>query len=270
LAPGSWDVIENHDDGMWVQKALAGVDEPRIALDITGLSNRGVFGALDAVSSWPDMGAMVVYSEPSVYWPRAREWERFKKELAPGCQKDDVADWADQSEWLYSGRNFHVELIPNHEGYDVAGSTALIAFLPFKRGRLAAVMSHAEYSEYVFIAGRPRRPENGWRLEALKEINSQLTKDWPVDEMSTFGYRDALKQLSSRLFSAEGLASRCDVHVAPLGSKLQTVGCWALSRITGAITMVTGIPGRYFPKAYSDGIGTSWVFPFTPPRCRER
>jgi hypothetical protein len=177
---------------------------------------------------------------------------------------DDLADRTDESEWLYSGRNFHVELIKNHEGYDVAGTCALVAFLPFKRGRLAAVMSHAEYSEYLFIAGRPRLPKNIWRFNALKEINSLVTRDWPIEEMSTFVYRDALKKLATLLFSPDALSNRCDIHVAPLGSKLQTFACWTLSRITSAVTMVTGIPSRYFPNKYSEGIGSSWVFPFVP------
>ena len=39
------------------------------------------------------------------------------------------------------------------------------------------------------------------------------------------------------------------MHVAPMGSKLQTLACWALSRITRALTMVTGVPARYFPRS---------------------
>ena len=61
LAPGAWEVIENHDNGVWVQEALDRVQEPTVALDITGLSSRGLFGALDALSA-SDRDAMILYS----------------------------------------------------------------------------------------------------------------------------------------------------------------------------------------------------------------
>ena len=207
-----------------------------------------------------------MYSEAAEYWPKQQNW----KELSPDYgNADDLADRTDESEWLYSGRNFHVELVRGHEGYDVAGSSALVAFLPFKAARLAAVMSHADYSQYLFIAGRPRLAENFWRLEALKQINRVVTRDWSVAEMSTFGYRDALKQMANLLFSSDALSNRCDLHVAPMGSKLQTIACWALSRITRAVTILTGIPSRYFPRKYSEGIGACWVFPFARPDMPE-
>jgi hypothetical protein len=163
------------------------------------------------------------------------------------------------------GHPRYVELIRGHEGYDVAGTSALVAFLPFKAARLAAVMNHAEYSQYLFIAGRPRLAENRWRLEALREINRAVTKEWPTAEISTFDYRAAVRQLAGLLFSADSLSTRCDIHVAPMGSKLQTLACWVVSRITRALTMVTSVPTRYFPAAYSEGVGESWFFPFLRP-----
>ena len=269
LAPGAWDVIENHDDGVWVQEALSRVKEPCVALDITGLSNRGMFGALDALSNAP-INPMIMYSEAAQYWPKLDDWKSIKKKLSPNyTNADELADLADESEWLYSGQNFHVDLIQGHEGYDVAGTSALVAFLPFKAARLAAVMNHAEYSQYLFIAGRPRLAENIWRLDALKQINCMVTKDWPVEEMYTFGYREALKQMAILLFSTGALSHRCDIHVAPMGSKLQNFACWALSRITRAVTVVISIPSRYFPTAYSEGIGESWIFPLTQPKIGE-
>jgi hypothetical protein len=265
LAPHAWDVIENHDNGIWVQDALKRISEPAVALDITGLSSRGIFGALDALSC-AHVDATIMYTEAAHYWPNRKDWEEIKMELSPDYSNaSELADRADESEWLYSGRNFHVGLIEGHEGYDVAGTTALVAFLPFNAGRLAAVMSHAEYSEYLFIAGKPRLPANTWRLDALKQINSVATREWQVIEMGTFGYRDALTQMATLLFSSGSLSHRCDIHLAPMGSKLQTIATWALSRITRAVTMVTGTPSRYFPERYSEGIGAAWVFPFIRP-----
>lgn len=265
VAPRAWIVVENHDNGDWVRQALEAIAEPAVALDITGLSSRAIFGALDALSC-AKADAALMYSEAAHYWPSVEDWVEIEKERTPEFRSANaLADRADESDWLYSGRNFHVDLIESHEGYDVAGTTALVAFLPFKAGRLAAVMSHAEYSEYVFIAGRPRLPANLWRLDALKRINGVVTREWPVVEMSTFGYREVLRQMAALLFSSDSISHRCDIHLAPMGSKLQTIASWALSRITHAVTMVTGTPSRYFPDKYSKGIGASWFFPFVRP-----
>jgi hypothetical protein len=175
-----------------------------------------------------------------------------------------VAERMDEREWLYGGGH-RIVFIPRHEGYDVAGSNALVAFLPFKSARLAAIMGQEEYSDYLFIAGRPRLAGNQWRLDALKDINATVTRQWPIVEMSTFSYRTALKQLASPLFDEEGLLHHYDVHLAPMGSKLQTFACWVVSCIAPSITVLTSVPGKYFSNAFSLGIGAQWAFPFVRP-----
>jgi hypothetical protein len=171
----------------------------------------------------------------------------------------------DDEPWLF-GHEHRVALVPNHEGYDCAGaSRLLIAYLPFKCARLAAVLGVEDYSKFLFLAGRPRLPVNDWRFEALKKINEPITRDWPIVEMRTFDYRAAFEQLTGLLFDERAYIEEADIHLAILGSKLQTVACWALSTIVRSITVVTSIPLRYYPKAFSEGIGESWVFELTRP-----
>ena len=159
------------------------------------------------------------------------------------------------------GYEHHVELVPGHEGYDASGTgRALVAFLPFKASRLAAVLGDEDYAEKLFIAGKPPSPQLNWRLDALKEINESLTRGARVEEMSTFGYRRTLEGLSNLLLGDDSLLWRYDVHFAALGSKLQTIGSWALSRIVPSITVVTSVPSRYYRNAFSEGIGPTWVF----------
>jgi hypothetical protein len=258
--------LENADDGTWVRETLSRAGGQRVAVDMIGLSCRGLLGALDEIASTTH-DVTVMYSEAAEYAPTRSDWERIRRDSLPeNVGHDQVADLADEGEWLYSGRHFHVELIRGHEGYDVAGTSALVAFLPFKAAHLAAVINQAEYSQYLFIAGRPRRAENHWRLDALREFNRVVTKEWPTVVMSTFDYRVAVRELAELLFSPDSLSTRCDIHVAPMGSKLQTLACWAVSRITRSLTMVTSVPTRYFPSAYSEGVGESWFFPFLRPR----
>jgi len=261
VAPKRWQLVENDSEGKWVSKAIDLIDADNVIIDITSISNRGLFGALDTATV-SNRKILIAYSEPKEYWPKESGWKQLNRELS-GHQT--LADLIDAKPWI-SGYAHQVELIPGHEGYDSAGSgRALIGFLPFKCARLAAVLGEEDYAEFLFIAGRPRLAENHWRLAALKRINKDLIKEWPVKTMSTFGYLRTLKQLSALLLTDDSLLVRYDVHLAILGSKLQTVGCWILSSIIPSITMVISVPSRYYPEAFSDGIGAKWIFQLTSP-----
>jgi len=265
---GNWQVVENRNDGLWVEEALGWLDGSNVLLDITGMSNRGLFGALDAAAAACRSGrnVYVSYSEPKVYWPKFEHWESIKQDLS-GKTGTTISELVDKAPWLF-GYEHRVELVSGHEGYDSPGNgRALIGFLPFKPARLAAILSQENYSEIVFVAGRPRLPENAWRLSALREMNSSLISDWNIVEMSTFSYRSAVKEITELLFVKPSLLEAYNVHMAVLGSKLQTIACWAVSSLVSSVTMVTSIPATYFPESFSDGIGVSWIFKLLSPNA---
>jgi hypothetical protein len=261
VSPGRWRVFDNLNNGQWVQAGLECLEADDVILDISGISNRGLLGALD-VAADSSRNVFVGYSEANEYWPKKGDWHELEKGLSDNAR---LAEMVDEKPWLFSYEH-KVEIIPGHEGYDAAGAgRALIAFLPFKCARLAAVLGEEDYREFLFIAGRPRLKKNAWRLDALRRINSSLTREWPVMEMSTFAYRSALSDLASRLFSEESLLCKYDAHLAITGSKLQVVACWVLSRIIRSLTVVTSVPARYYRTAFSEGIGESWVFRLVVP-----
>ena len=261
LSPDNCFFLENYNNGLWLREALLRVNTEDVVVDITGLSNRSLFAALD-VAAQSNHRVFLAYSEPERYWPKREDLIELKKQLG----RRSLEELVDKAEWLF-GYEHHVELVEGHEGYDSPGQgPALVAFLPFKSARLAAVLGQESYSEMLFIAGRPRLDENFWRLEAVKEINRFLTKDWPVVEISTFSFRKTIDQMSNLLLSDPGLLQRYDVHLAILGSKLQTVGCWAISSLLRSVTVVTSRPEKYFPESFSEGIGASSIFELVPPQ----
>lgn len=261
VAPGKWSAVENRNDGAWVQEGLDALDCDEVILDISGISNRGLFQALDAAAESP-RSVYVGYSEAKEYWPKKSDWQQLKKGLA---DYESLADLVDSKPWLF-GLEHKVETIPGHEGYDAAGAgRALVGFLPFKCARLAAILGEEDYSEFLFIAGSPHLKKNGWRLKAQEEINEPATKGRVPITMGTFGYRSALDELAKQLLSEESLLWKYDVHMAILGSKLQTVACWVFSRIVRSITVVTSVPARYYKDAFSEGIGESWIFRLARP-----
>jgi len=203
---------------------------------------------------------LIAYTAAEQYWPRRKEWENLKVQLEA---HQSIADIVDNQQFMF-GYEHSVELVPGHEGYDGSGTArALVAFLPYKCSRLAAVLGDEDYAEKLFIAGRPLSSELEWRVEALKEINETLTRGSRIEEISTFGYRNTVDKLGKLLFRDDSLLWKYDVHFAADGSKLQTIGCWVFSRAVPSITMITSVPKHYYKKAFSRGIGPSWVFPLT-------
>jgi len=262
LAPHSTQIIDNDSDGLWVRKAIELSDSDKVLLDITAISNRGLFGAMDA-ASMSNRQVFIGYSEPLQYWPKKIDWEKINKELS---DNESITELVDKAPWLF-GYEHRLELIPGHEGYDSVGyGHALMGFLPFKAARLAAIIEREIYSEFIFIAGRPRLEENAWRLQALKTINMHTTKNWKIKEISTFSYRNAIEQIASLLFINPSLLEKYDVHLAITGSKLQTIACWVVSSIVNSITVIASIPAIYYPESFSDGIGLSWVFELLSPK----
>jgi hypothetical protein len=261
VAQNQWRAVQNRNNGDWVRDTLRAMDAEHVIIDITGVSNRALFAVLDAAAA-SGRRISIAYSEAGEYWPRYSEWQALHTHLS---SDRDLAQVIDEKPWLF-GHQHRCELVQGHEGYDSAGtSRALVAFLPFKPARLAAVLGEEEYSAFFYIAGRPRLRENQWRLDALKTINAELIRGGLVMEMDTFGYRQALRQLADVVFSTPGFLNRFDVHMAIFGSKLQVVACWVLSCIVRSITIVTSVPSRYYSKAFSTGIGARWIFPLTSP-----
>jgi hypothetical protein len=256
VSPRNWSIVANHNDGEWVHEALLETGE-KLLVDITGISNRAMFRTLDNLEA-SGKSVYIAYTEAQEYWPRKREWEELRRKLTT---HENIAEILDGKPWMF-GHEHSVELVSGHEGYDASGTgRALIAFLPFKCARLSAVLSDEDYADKLFIAGRPPSSERAWRLDALKEINESVTRGSRVEEISTFGYRNTLAELAGLLFRDDSLLWKYDIHFAALGSKLQTVGSWVFSRMVPSMTVITSVPGKYFKDAFSQGCGTSWVFP---------
>jgi len=264
VASGRWQVVELKDGEDWAREAAQLVGGNELIVDISALTTRGIFFALDRLTRH-SRHVSIAYSEAGEYRPTREEWEGLLREVAGDVDEDTlIAEKADEMPWLYSGTH-HAEIVTGHEGFDAAGVNALVAFFPFKCARLAAVLGEQDYSAYVFIAGRPRLEGNSWRLEALMRINASVVKDWPIVDMDTFGYKSTLSALSKEICSDEGLLQRFDVHLAPMGSKLQKVACWVLSMLVPSVTVTTAVTHGYYPEAFSHGVGESWVFPLLDP-----
>lgn len=241
-----------------LEKAIKSSDSPMVLLDITAMSNRLIFAAFDAAAR-SGRKVIPVYTDAVTYSPSREKWEAVE-----GCELGplSVADIVEQQEWI-SNSNYCVSIVEDHEGYDGAGiGKALVAFLPFKSARLSSIIANEDYSSFHFLAVKPRSPCNAWRLEALKKVNAPYICGHVVTDISAFGYVQAAGALSRMLLGKRGIMRNHDVHLAVLGSKLQTVGAWIVSSFIDSITVVACTPEKFYPQSYSEGIGETWLLDF--------
>ncbi|MEO6194846.1 MAG: hypothetical protein ABIS20_17670 [Thermoanaerobaculia bacterium] len=260
VALNGYKVVEV-DDSLWVPRALAMCEEDRVIVDVSAVSHKEMFPLLDGLVA-ERRTTYLAYSEAESYWPTRAEWERLRGSLSGG---ERIAELVDEKPWLF-GCEHTVGYVPNHEGYGgTARGVALLAFLPYKCARLAAILGEESYSELLFIGGQPRLRKNRWRFRALMEINEPLIGARSVTAMPTFGYKDCVTGLTNLLFRTDRPVQEYDVHLALLGSKLQTVGCWIVATYLPSIVALTSTPREYFPEAFSDGVGESWFFRLVDP-----
>jgi hypothetical protein len=247
--------------GEWLPELLHRPTYSSIFLDITALSNRLIFPTLDRLVE-VGFPVLIAYTEAGEYWPTEKAWNSLQLSLGPEA---DIGDEVDRMPWLF-GQDHEIAFVDGHEGFETAaGGRALIGFLPFKCARLAAITGEFGFSSSVFVAGRPRLIRNNWRLGAVKTINSRIAGRWRTVDMDTFAYKRAFRDLLGLLSDEDCSLLQHNVHIAILGSKLQNVACWALSRLLPEITLVSSAPRKYHRESFSDGIGVSWGFPLTDP-----
>lgn len=234
------------------------VKTPNIIVDITSLSNKLLFFVLDSLNSISNK-VIIGYTEAKYYFPKKDDFDKILKK----CESGNLTDTIDKESWLFNHR-FNLEFIANHEGYDSSSSgRVLIAFLAFKYSRLATILYEHDYSECIYIAGVPRLKENYWRLDALNKINAPLLTSHDTINVSTFNYKKSIFEISNLLFNNKNsFLLKNDLHIALTGSKLQTVGCWVISTLIPSISIISAVPTKYYPEAFSDGFGESFFFEF--------
>jgi hypothetical protein len=229
-----------------------------IICDITGLARIAMLRLLTKITS-SDRTVLLLYTEAADYYPR----EADVSDLLAGEDRSSsffkLIDY-EAAEVVYSA-NCQVEEVPGFAGKHLPNyPLMLIAFLTFKRSRLGAVLREYEANSQVFIKSQPIRPELAWREKALEAINFDLIAEHKPDVISveTLDWYKTFECLSS-LYRSDNNQYRFNFVIAPLGSKMQTVGTWMFARKHPEVRLVTSTPTSLFPEKYSIGYGATFL-----------
>jgi hypothetical protein len=130
----------------------------------------------------------------------------------------------------------------------------LISFLTLKRSRLAAILREYESNVRVLIEGVPIRDDLKWRERLMEIINFDIIEDnrHAICKVETLDWQVTYRILSD-LYNKENARYRFNVLLAPLGSKMQTLGAWVFASQNPGVRAVTSTPAKHFPEKYSNG-----------------
>lgn len=231
-----------------------------VVCDITGFNTAGLFWTLETIAN-SGVDFSILYTEAGDYHPTKAEFEEF---VPNGEHERDIESLRNYelSENVYSN-DCELSIVDGFEGHFSSGYPYfLIAFLPFKRSRLGVLLEEVSASERLLIIGVPERSELKWRAEMLEKINYDLVHDGvsKIHRLSTLDFDECLKFLNAVYNDKiEQVKYRYNFMLAPLGSKIQKLSCWAFGRQNPNICIITSSPKSLYDKNYSIGHKDTFV-----------
>jgi hypothetical protein len=235
--------------GSRLNSILAQTDPlPKVTLDISACSSELMLCTLRLLFE-RRIRLRILYSEAAVYHPTALEYENCPGEWATdagGGMSSGILKVKECA--IYPGTNS--DQLP----------TTLIAFPTFKPERIRSVVSDLQPSKTIWILGIPHLPENRWRTDAMREINS-VPQDATVYELFTFDYADTFCKLE-QVYRQHEYTSH--IEICPLGSKLQNVGVALFCLLREDVGLWYSTPESFNPKQYTEGAEKLWRIDFGP------
>jgi hypothetical protein len=233
----------------------------KIAVDITGMSRLLIFqilNLLDKIGRYYD----ILYTEAEVYYPL----KLFYDELVAGDVSKEKAFSRyldlERTEIVYS---YDCDIVqPNEfEGCPEPGKPALLlAFFAFKRSRLQIILQYLELEKKVFILSEPVRSELKWRKDLMEIVNFDLVKkNKPfVVIQDTLDPIQIMHFIEGKTYANKDYA-RYNLILAPLGSKMQTVGSYFYWRKHPDVSVIFSQPQSYFRDKYSESSKDTFILP---------
>lgn len=225
---------------------------PRVTFDISVCSSRLLIATLTVLFEF-DLMLRLVYSEACTYHPTQSEYEA------------DPHKWtSDDSLGLARGVG-SINRSADHPGSrrDVLPE-AVIAFPTFKPERIRAILTDIDPSllkdkkRVIWLVGKPHLQEDWWRTEVQRCIN-EIPESAACYELDTFDYKTTVEVLE-RVYGP--LECQYLVSIAPLGSKMQSVGVMLFWYVHPEVGLYFASPREFNAEQYSEGCKATWKIDF--------
>jgi len=228
-------------------------DPVMVTFDISVCSSRLLVTTLTVLFEF-NLNLRIVYSEAGLYQPTKPEYDA------------DPDKWiSDEKLGLARGVSA-VTRSPDHPGSRRDGlPEAVIAFPTFKPERIRAILADIDQSllvrpekRVVWLIGDPHLLEDHWRTDVQRNINN-IPASAPAYEVSTFDYKKTLEILDRVYRPFDG---KCLVTIAPMGSKMQSLGVVLFWYIRPEVSVYFASPREYNATQYSEGCKAMWCIEF--------
>jgi len=228
-------------------------DTPHVTFDISVCSSRLLITVLTVLLEY-NIHLRIVYSEARLYHPTEEEY------------KENPNKWTIDEELGLARGVSTVTRSPDHPGSrrDMLPEV-VIAFPTFKPERIRAILADVDPSlrirpenRVIWVLGEPHLPEDHWRVNIQREIN-EIGESAPVYKVSTFDYKKTLEELEHIY---RPLDCKYLVSIAPLGSKMQSLGVVLFWYIHPEVSVYFATPREYNASQYSEGCKDVWRIEF--------
>ncbi len=208
---------------------------PLVVFDMSVTSNRILMRAMKVLLEF-DIQLTLLYAEAAVYHPTLQEYKDAKTKLE-----------ARQTAWLDRGVS-DVETSHEYPGYHVDHVIH----------KIDPTLTRPAEHKLLWLVGIPHLPENHWRIEMMRELH-ELTPDVHQFEVSTFEYKETLRTLET-LYQERVNDFR--FTIAPMGSKLQALGCSLFCYLHPDVRAMFSVPETYNAVNFSEGCLAMWGIEF--------
>jgi hypothetical protein len=154
---------------------------------------------------------------------------------------------------------------PGHHLDTVADRAVVIC--GFNADRVRTALDHIDtafnidfpHARVTYIAGKPPREADAWRLNAMVKINSlPAVGQLAVQQASTLDYLETLRRLEAQYLKSFGKER---ITVLPFGSKMQSVATALFCELRSDVKVQLVAPARYTGVEYSTGVGPLHILP---------
>jgi len=232
-------------------------------VDISGMSRVLIFELLHRmlkVQATFNIG----YTEAEDYYPDQQFYERLKEKKLENADFffDTLDEIVERKEIIYSYNCKIVQPTDFRGTLEPGLPSVLIGFLAFKRSRIQAILSSYEFSVRVFILNKPVRPGLSWRTDLMHIINADVLRRRPskIITLETLNPFASFRLLNREIVENPD-CKKANIYLAPLGSKMQTIGSYFFWRKHPDISVIFSQPSEYFADSFSAGWKDTFIVP---------
>ena len=222
----------------------------RVNVDTSGMSRLLIVQMVVALIRRRVQNVSIIYSQAQKYAPSQEEFRR------------DLARFVDGGNRSYlSSGIFEIAAAPELSSVAMLGAEVrLIAFPSFDPDQLTNLVQELQPTYADFVFGESPLAMNGWRAEAVGELNGRVLAEITNREShftSTFDYRDTLELLLA-IYARRSMFDR--IVVSPTGSKMQSIAVGLFCGGLEDVQVVYPTPQRFpEPERYTERLRAVFV-----------